>query len=375
MLTRTGLGVAVGAVMLVAFGLGWSYSEFVVLGVFVLVLIVVGFVMVRRPANLVGHRRSFSHRVRRGDMVEVLFDIENPGAHAVAPLVLVDRLGVDEVEIPVASTPPGGKESLRYQIHAPRRGVHRLGPVELRRQDPFGLVVGQREIGAVDEVIVHPRVLQLGGSSGVDRNTDIEVTLRRASSDPLAGFQSLREYVRGDDTRAIHWPTTARVGRPMVREFMDPRRPVFTIVVSTDAGSHTVEDFEEAIDVAASLAAHVLHRGVDIVLRTTDRLHMGLIHPLRDEMQLLDLLARVRRTSPEETESIGRVLSFGWDDSVAIVITGPSLRSLTPLRDLGERVVPIRIGRGVTAPVAFSGRMFAAQDAAAFADLWTDIVR
>jgi hypothetical protein len=69
------------------------------------------------------------------------------------------------------------------------------------------------------------------------------------------------------------------------------------------------------------------------------------------------------------------VLSFGWDDSVAIVITGPSLRSLTPLRDLGERVVPIRIGQGVTAPVAFSGRMFAAQDATAFAELWTDIVR
>mgnify|MGYP006328421765 CR=1 FL=1 len=40
-----------------------------------------------------------------------------------------------------------------------------------------------------------------------------------------------------------------------------------------------------------------------------------------------------------------------------------------------QRLVPIRIGRGVTAPVAFSGRMFAAQDAAAFADLWTDIVR
>ena len=39
MLTRTGLGVAVGAVVLVAFGLGWSYSEFVVLGVFLLMLI------------------------------------------------------------------------------------------------------------------------------------------------------------------------------------------------------------------------------------------------------------------------------------------------------------------------------------------------
>ncbi|MGD9701995.1 MAG: DUF58 domain-containing protein [Acidimicrobiia bacterium] len=375
MLTRTGLGVAVGAVLLAAFGLRWGYGEFVVLGLFALVLILVGFVMVRRPANLDGRRRSYSHRVRRGDAIEVLFDLSNSGAHAVAPLVLVDRLGLDEIEVPVPSTPAGGKETLHYEIRAHRRGVHRLGPVELRRQDPFGLVVGQRVLGAVDEVIVHPKVLRLGGSSGVDRNTDIEVTLRRASSDPLAGFQSLREYVRGDDTRTIHWPTTARVGRPMVREFMDPRRPVFTIVVTTDAGSHTEDDFEEAIDVAASLAAHVLRRNIDIVLRTTDRRHLGLVHPLRDETQLLDLLARVRRTSPEETESIARVLTFGWDDSVAIVITGPSPRGMSELRDLGDRVVPIRIGRGVASPVSFSGRMFAAQDAEGFAGLWTDIVR
>jgi uncharacterized protein (DUF58 family) len=374
MLTRTGLGVAVGAVLLAAFGLRWGYTELVVLGIAALVLIVVGFLTVRRPPNLAGVRRSYSHRVKRGDTVEVLFELDNSGAHSVAPVVLIDRLGTDEVEVPVPAMPVGAHESLRYEIPARRRGVHRIGPVELRRNDPFGLVLGQRELGAVAEVVVHPRVLQLGGSSGVDRNTEIEVTLRRASSDPLAGFQSLREYVRGDDTRTIHWPTTARVGRPMVREFMDPRRPVFTIVMTTDAGSYTEVDFEEAVDVAASLSAHVLRRGIDIVLRTTDRRHLGLTHPLRDETQLLDLLARVRRTAPEDTERITRVLTFGWEESVAMVITGPSARSLRELRDLGERVVPIRIGHDVTTPVSFSGRMFAAHDADAFAHLWTDLV-
>jgi uncharacterized protein (DUF58 family) len=373
-LTRTGLGVAVGGVLLAAVGLRWRYPEIVVLGVLCLVLILIGFATVRRTPALTGTRRSFSHRVPRGESIEVLFDLENRSTRPVSPVVLIDRLGEVESEVSVPAVPSGATQTMRYEIKARRRGVHRIGPAELRRGDPLGLVVGERELGAINEVVVQPRVLQLGGSSGVDRNTDIEVTLRRASSDPLAGFQSLRDYVRGDDTRTIHWPTTARVGRLMVREFMDPRRPVFTIVITTDAASYNEQDFEEAVDVAASLAAHVLRRGIDIVLRTTDRLHLGLPHPLRDETQLLDLLARVRRTSPEETERIGRVLTFGWDESVAIVVTGPNTRSLTELRDLGERVVPIRIGVGVV-PAAFNGRAFAAADAAGFAALWTELVR
>lgn len=375
MLTRTGLGVTAGGLVLSALGLRWRFPELVLLGVGALILVLVAFATVRRPPPQSGRRRSYSHRVRRGDVVEVLFDVENHSPFSVAPVTLIDHLGAEDHEVPVPAMRAGASEQLRYEIPARRRGIHRLGPVDLRRQDPLGLVVGERELGEIGEVVVHPRVLDLGGSSGVDRNTELEVTLRRASSDPLAGFQSLREYVPGDDTRTIHWPTSAKVGRPMVREFMDPHRPVFTIAVTTDAAAYSEQDFEEAVDVAASLAAHVLRRGIDIVLRTTDRLHLGLHHPLRDEIQLLDLLARVRRTGPAETERLGRVLSFGWDESVAIVITGPVPGALSELRDLGERVIPIRIGEGVVAATGAAGRSFAAPDATSFAAQWTEIVR
>ena len=57
--------------------------------------------------------------------------------------------------------------------------------------------------------------------------------IRRAASDPLCGFVSLREYVPGDDPRLIHWPTTARVGTLMIREHVELRRPEFTVVLDT----------------------------------------------------------------------------------------------------------------------------------------------
>jgi uncharacterized protein (DUF58 family) len=374
-LTRTGLAVSVASVILTALGLRFAYTELVVIGAVGLVLVLIGLATVRRAPAVNGTRRSYAHRVPRGEHLEVLFDLEATGSHAVAPVVLLDSLAGELVEVPVPGLAVGSTITLRYELRARRRGVHRLGPVAVRRSDLLSLMVGERRLGQQVDVIVHPKVWNLGGSSGVDRNTDIEVTLRRASSDPLAGFQSLREYVRGDDTRTIHWPTTARVGRPMVREFMDPRRPVFTIVLVTERASYTEADFEEAIDVAASLATHVLRRGIDIVLRTTDRRHLGLPHPVRDEIQLLDLLARVRRTEVEETELVSHVMMFGWEESVAIVICGPTSRALVEVRELGDRVVPIRVGADVGRAPVIPGRSFSATTAEAFAAQWTDVVR
>ena len=58
-----------------------------------------------------------------------------------------------------------------------------------------------------------------------------EAVVRRAASDPLSGFVSLREYVDGDDPRLIHWPTSARMGTLMLREHVELRRPEFTVVL------------------------------------------------------------------------------------------------------------------------------------------------
>jgi uncharacterized protein (DUF58 family) len=82
----------------------------------------------------------------------------------------------------------------------------------------------------------------------------------------------MREYVPGDDPRMIHWPTTARTGTLMVREHVEVRRPEFTIVLDTADAAGTPDDFEESVDVAASLAVHAIAAGLDVVVRTTSRL-------------------------------------------------------------------------------------------------------
>jgi uncharacterized protein (DUF58 family) len=70
-------------------------------------------------------------------------------------------------------------------------------------------------------------------------------------------FDSLREYVVGDELRRVHWRSSAKVGQLMVREQLDTSEP--TIVVLLDdrgraSGRRTdAESFESACEAAASI--------------------------------------------------------------------------------------------------------------------------
>ena len=92
----------------------------------------------------------------------------------------------------------------------------------------------------------------------IRRIRKIEITTRALTDGSQAGlhsslvrahgieFSSLREYVPGDDIRAIDWKVTARKNHPYVREFTEDREQTFYIVVdrsgSSTFGSETSKD-------------------------------------------------------------------------------------------------------------------------------------
>lgn len=80
---------------------------------------------------------------------------------------------------------------------------------------------------------------------------------------------NLREYVPGDDLRWVHWATSARTGRLMVREDAEPSRAHLTLLLDDRLASYaSAEDFEEAVDVCASLAWAASEQGHPVAVRT-----------------------------------------------------------------------------------------------------------
>lgn len=98
----------------------------------------------------------------------------------------------------------------------PERGPARLCRLTVESHWPFGLMRRWRSFDVPAELLVYPRpVSGMVSRSHGGRGEQVPDPRRRSQSGDLVG---LRPYVPGDSLRSVHWPTSARTGRPMVVE-------------------------------------------------------------------------------------------------------------------------------------------------------------
>ena len=351
--------------ILIGLGVWWRYEELVIAGIGVAAAVLAAIWVARRPLRASVDRRVGAIRVPRGDPINVVYRVRNTSHFRTGRATIMDRCDDQECRIPLEPVAAESAQDFFGNIPTRRRGVFTVGPFEIERIDPFWLAVGSRRDEVLGHVTVHPKVYRLVGPQGAVRVVDSESVLRRASTDPMSGFVSMREYIPGDDPRLIHWPTTARTGTLMVRETVEIRRPEFTVVVDTADHVGTPDDFEEIVDVAATLASHAINSGLDVVVRTTDDANPGLPRPLSSEGAVLDFLTPVQQTEREHSLSIAALFAGGLDHTSVVLVSGPNGPS-SRFADL-DRALVIRVGDGATGT---SGIAVAAHDAAEFVTRW-----
>ncbi len=365
MLTRSGLGAVLTALVLAGFGLWWGYEELLIAAVVIVGVMLIAIWVSQRPLRATVTRRVVAARVARGDPIRLVYRLHNTTRFRSGRATLIDRCDGEEIRVDISSVNAHSASVVDGGIPTKRRGVFDVGPLDIERIDPFWLTVGTRRTNQTSAVLVHPKVYDLVGPQGAVRTVESESVLRRATADPLSGFVSMREYVPGDDPRLIHWPTSAHTGTLMIREHVEVRRPEFTVVVDTATSAGTAADFEELVDVAASLAIHSIRTGLDVVVRTTDRNHAGRPLPVLAEATVLDLLTPVQQSPDDELLSVASLFVGGFDHTSVLMVTGP----MGPSSRFGdvERMTIVRIGDGAaTGP----GIALHAATAADFVQRW-----
>ncbi|MGH9134130.1 MAG: DUF58 domain-containing protein [Ilumatobacteraceae bacterium] len=365
MLTRSGVGALVAAVLLGGCGWWWHYEEMIVLAAGIGGLVLMAVWAAQRPFRVSIQRRLTTPRVARGDPIPIVYRIVNDTNHRSGRADIGDHCAGAAISVTVE--PLGKHEAVELSAEIPtrRRGIFEVGPWSIERIDPFGLAIGHRDGESTATVIVHPRIYDLLGPHGSMQTVESEALIRRTASDPLSGFMSLREYVDGDDPRLIHWPTTARTGTLMVKEHVELRRPEFTVVLDTADHVGTPDDFEEAVDVAASVAVHAVRSGLDVVVRTTSREHPGIPVPRTSESQIVDLLTPVQQGSEDDLLPVAALFRAGLDHAAIVIVTGPDGPSSRLASS--EHMLAVRIGYGAQAG---QGIALAATDAREFTQRW-----
>jgi uncharacterized protein (DUF58 family) len=200
----------------------------------------------------------------------------------------------------VLSLGPVGHKVWELRSVCTRRGRFSLGPVWVTSGDPFGIFRVSRKLTDGTTVVVYPRAVPLprfGRVPGELPGGSLQ-GVRVQFSTP--NVSSVREYRPGDAVNRIHWPTTARTTRLMVREFeLDPTADVWIVLdlnADVHAGSGLASTEEYAVTAAASLARHLLDQGraVGLVSQTTT---LPADRGPRQAERILEVLALVRAST------------------------------------------------------------------------------
>lgn len=234
-------------------------------------------VVARTGRRLTGSRQLDPARVEVGRPTTVRLRLSNPSRLPTGVLLLEDRgpypTGV-RPRFVLDRIPPRASCRVTYQIQAPGRGRHQIGPLTVYLTDPFGLCKLRLAFSAVDDLVVTPAVtplprLGLGGGwlSGGEAGAR---SMSSAGSDDIA----TREYRYGDDMRRVHWKSTARMGELMVRQTEQPRQSRVTLLLDTrtDAhrGSGPDSSFEWSVSAVASLGVVLGQAGFGLQLLRAD---------------------------------------------------------------------------------------------------------
>lgn len=281
--------------------------------------------------------RRAPHAVTVGHDLRLTYEISNRKRRLPSLAVEIAEEGLPERAF-LAHVGPEGHASTRSVNSFVRRGIYPLGTVTLSTGFPFGLFRKERDLQLPGEVVVWPRTDRpvRDPAPGTGRVPRIGLSTRGASG-TRGEYRSLRGYRIGDDSRDIHWKSSARLREPVIREY--ERDGADTRWICLDVRGEPGESAEAAVEVAASLAARAVaeHRPFALVAGA------DLLEPGDGAGQLeraLDLLARVdfEPDAPAPSPPVDRATCVlvaierqtGWGDVLAVGRSGRLGASIGP---------------------------------------------
>lgn len=263
-------GLAFGAALLFVIGTSVQAGWLLVVASCLLGTAIVGLVLPLRMVRGIEVERRAPAEAFQGEEVRIDLEVVNRSRHVRLALEVRD----EHLSPSLAFLPrlrPGERLIIRTRRTARRRGVARSEEIRLASGAPLGAAESRRRVRAISETVVYPRLVRLTDLPFLEAAPTPE---RAMHSAPRRGggpdYLGVREYRTGDSLRHVHWPSTARHGEVMVREFEreQTRRLVVVLDAITDAGQADGETpLDRCCSVAASVAfaAHALGQGVRVV--------------------------------------------------------------------------------------------------------------
>ncbi|MDZ4717438.1 MAG: DUF58 domain-containing protein [Roseiflexaceae bacterium] len=322
-------------------------------------------------------RETFTHRSQVGEVARERITIRNLWPIPRLWIELLDHSDLPTHGTGFVATLPGN-DRRRWNIRTPCtiRGKFTLGPITLASGDPFGIFRLERTINETSEVLVYPQTSPLPGFSLPSAELPGGQETRTRTHYVTPNVASIRDYQPGDSLNRIHWRSSARNDKLMVKEFeLDPTAEVYLVLdmqervqqrlnqqskrqSEREPEQRQIESTEEYIvQAAAAIARHLLdqNRPVGLVAWGQEREVILADREARQLYRLLEALAMLRAYGAQSLAEVLAAENARFGRNCTLVIITPSLderwvRGLQQLLYRGARAMVVLVD-----PQSFGG--------------------
>lgn len=171
-----------------------------------------------------------------------------------------------------------------------KRGFFLLGPTELISSDPFGFFTSTKIFPSKNNLIVFPKISKLNRFPLLPADMTGGASLLLQTTHPTPQAAGVREYSPGDPLSRVHWPTTVRRDKLMVKEFDEDSQSSVWLLLDAQKGKYVRQNekiepaydrnyvstgktkevvlprdsFEYAVSIAASIAKYFLEKNLTV---------------------------------------------------------------------------------------------------------------
>jgi uncharacterized protein (DUF58 family) len=269
-------------------------------------------------------RRDLPPRIMSGEVLSVNLEFANRNRWISAWVMRVrdtvqHAAGELTADVLFLRVPPWTKRGGSYQFCPGPRGRYVFGPLDVTSRFPLGLVQRGVRIDARQELLVYPRLgrLQPQWRRKLQHSMELVGHVRPKPGAFQDEMHRLREFRQGDDTRQIHWRTSARMNNLMVSEYYETRDLDLAVLVDAWVPPRPIasdrERLERGLRFAATLSLEYLR------FSRQSSLMVRLLGKTRSEWRgdceqhqfdvLLDHFALLEPTSQENVPQLMRELT------------------------------------------------------------------
>jgi uncharacterized protein (DUF58 family) len=256
--TRHGIYFSIVSLLIALFGVFYRWQEFLLIGVlFAVVLMLCAVFVAYAPCSSLSSQTQVIATTRTVP-TELRLDVLSRRKRGLFVDFVDGTLPYRKFTVRTRR----GKGAVHVPLDTSTRCDLELATVHLILADPFGFF--ERVIASCNpiEIVIQPRVFDIPGQIASRSRGGVDEGRTTGWGSQLS--ELVTEYNLGDELRRIHWRTSAKVGKLIVRKEMSPEHADVMLCLDTDARSYSVTDsfantkdefdFEEFHELFVSLA-------------------------------------------------------------------------------------------------------------------------